>query len=465
MPMSYRDSLYNFIRKVINKLVVYINTPREPAAIIAIAMYTVFIMYLTAVIDDVNRVWAVQVNDRIVALVSEPQVARKAIDDLVAEKMSETGREVTTNGHIRMVRIHPGDGTLMQGDRLKSALAEHIFFSANGAAVVVDGEVKLALRTRAEANALLERLKGAYRAPGCSVAFAEQVNIEDIRVDAGALVGLDEALSLVRKGTKELHAYQVREGDTLWDIASSAGMTVEQLISANPGMDPERLSIGQQINLAAVKPMINVLAVSRLSRVEEMPFEVQEKKDPGLYLGDRKVLQPGKPGKREVTYQITRRNGVEVNRQVLEQNVLEQPQARVVARGSKMLLASRSGGSGRLAWPTVGSVVSPYGKRGGRMHEGVDISGRTGDPVVASESGTVVSTGWNGGYGKVVEISHGDGVITRYAHLSRISVSVGQRVSRGQLIGRVGSTGRSSGPHLHFEVIVNGQQRNPSKYL
>lgn len=465
MLLSLVEDATRLIKKFVDRLIVYINTPREPSAIISIAMYTVFIMYLTAVIDDSHRVWAVQVNDRIVALVNDPKEARQAVAELVLEKSSLTGREVSAASNVGIVRTGPVKGEIMQGDELKSTLAEHIFFSTDGAAVVVDGEVKLVLRSRAEANALLERLKGSYKTPGSEAAFSENVKIEDVKVDTGALVGLDEAFNLVRKGTREIQAYRVKEGDTLWDIAYSAGMTVEQLISVNPGMDPERIGIGQQINLAAVKPMINVMTVSRQTMLEEIPFEVQEKKDSGLYLGDTKVLQPGKPGKKEVAYQVTRRNGVEVNREVLEENVLEQPQARVVAKGSRMLLASRSGGSGRLAWPTVGSVVSPYGKRGGRMHDGVDISGRTGDPVVASESGTVIRAGWYSGYGKTVDISHGDGVITRYAHLSVINVSVGQRVDRGQLVGKVGSTGRATGPHLHFEVIVNGQQTNPTKFV
>jgi murein DD-endopeptidase MepM/ murein hydrolase activator NlpD len=99
------------------------------------------------------------------------------------------------------------------------------------------------------------------------------------------------------------------------------------------------------------------------------------------------------------------------------------------------------------------------------MHEGVDIGGSTGNPVVASEAGTVVLAQWSGGYGRCVEISHGEGIVTKYAHLSTILVRTGQRVARGEVIGRIGSTGNATGPHLHFEVLSNGRAINPMNFL
>ena len=99
------------------------------------------------------------------------------------------------------------------------------------------------------------------------------------------------------------------------------------------------------------------------------------------------------------------------------------------------------------------------------MHSGHDFRGATGEKVLATASGVVVSAGWNGGYGKMLEIRHNNGFSTRYAHLSAISVSVGQKVSRGQTIGLVGSTGRSTGPHLHYETRINGDSVDPQKFI
>jgi murein DD-endopeptidase MepM/ murein hydrolase activator NlpD len=121
-----------------------------------------------------------------------------------------------------------------------------------------------------------------------------------------------------------------------------------------------------------------------------------------------------------------------------------------------------SGGS--LLWPTSGVVTSPFGWRWGSMHQGIDIGAGSGTPIYASESGTVFFSGWMGGYGNLILIDHGDGRVTAYAHQSGLAVS-GGRVGRGQLIGYVGSTGDSTGPHLHFEVRVNGVAVNPMLHL
>lgn len=122
-------------------------------------------------------------------------------------------------------------------------------------------------------------------------------------------------------------------------------------------------------------------------------------------------------------------------------------------------------GPQNLAWPIPGPVTSEYGMREDRMHQGVDIAGNNGDPIVAAEAGEVFFAGWIEGYGNTVLIDHGGGVTTLSAHQSVIDVLEGAIVARGQQIGKVGSTGRSSGPHLHFEVKVNGAAVDPRGHL
>jgi septal ring factor EnvC (AmiA/AmiB activator) len=129
--------------------------------------------------------------------------------------------------------------------------------------------------------------------------------------------------------------------------------------------------------------------------------------------------------------------------------------------GSAQVSAPSSSG---YAWPMCAPVTSEYGPRWGRMHQGLDQGASTGTPIGASKGGTVIFAGWQGGYGNLVLIDHG-GVVTAYAHQSSMAVSSGQSVSQGQTIGYVGSTGNSTGPHLHFETRVNGSAVNPRQYL
>jgi murein DD-endopeptidase MepM/ murein hydrolase activator NlpD len=118
-----------------------------------------------------------------------------------------------------------------------------------------------------------------------------------------------------------------------------------------------------------------------------------------------------------------------------------------------------------LIWPVSGPVTSPFGMRWGRMHEGIDIGVPFGTPIHAAASGRVIYAGWMSGYGNLVAIDHGRGLSTAYGHQSRIAVSNGQTVSQGQVIGYVGCTGHCFGPHLHFEVRVNGTPVDPMGYL
>lgn len=140
----------------------------------------------------------------------------------------------------------------------------------------------------------------------------------------------------------------------------------------------------------------------------------------------------------------------------------------------RMLAAQRSRprlGTGRFAWPARGRITSPFGVRihpiyrVAKRHHGIDFGGRMGSPVFAADTGIVLFAGWYGGYGKVIILDHGASVATLYGHLSSIQVGSGDKVTRGQAIGQIGSTGLSTGPHLHFEVRRNGAPVNPAGYL
>jgi murein DD-endopeptidase MepM/ murein hydrolase activator NlpD len=118
-----------------------------------------------------------------------------------------------------------------------------------------------------------------------------------------------------------------------------------------------------------------------------------------------------------------------------------------------------------LIWPAAGPITSPFGMRWGRMHDGIDIGAPMGAPIHAAASGQVIYAGWMSGYGNLTVIDHGGGIATAYGHQSKLEVSVGDQVTQGQQIGLVGSTGHSTGPHLHFEVRVNGVPVDPMGYL
>jgi murein DD-endopeptidase MepM/ murein hydrolase activator NlpD len=132
-----------------------------------------------------------------------------------------------------------------------------------------------------------------------------------------------------------------------------------------------------------------------------------------------------------------------------------------ITSSNKSVLGSKT----KLLRPSEGKVSSNFGMRWGKMHKGMDIAGSTGSPIYAAMDGTVTYSGWMEGYGKVIIIDHGNKLETIYGHCNLLRVKKGEKVSKGQRIGDVGSTGRSTGPHVHFEVRINGVAENPSKYI
>lgn len=151
-----------------------------------------------------------------------------------------------------------------------------------------------------------------------------------------------------------------------------------------------------------------------------------------------------------------------------ELEIAEADERRLAAAVSDAELAisvPREVSAGGWTWPANGALTSGFGYRWGRLHAGIDVAAPTGTPIYAAKGGVVVLAGWEGGYGNTVILSHGGGMTTRYAHQSAIAVSRGQTVAAGERLGSMGSTGNSTGPHLHFEVRINDQPQNPIYYL
>lgn len=198
-----------------------------------------------------------------------------------------------------------------------------------------------------------------------------------------------------------------------------------------------------------------------------LKYKTVTKKDNNKYEDYKEVTRKGKKGKAETTYRVTYVDGVETQRSQINYEVLKNPVDKIVTVGTKEKLGLPTG---NFLWPTPACnyIFSGFGSREDGNHKGIDISGAGiyGTDVLASDGGTVICANFHDyGYGYHIEIDHGNGFVTRYAHLSDIYVSVGDKVEQGEVIGAVGSTGNSEGPHLHFEVIVNGSQVDPTIYV
>ena len=218
-------------------------------------------------------------------------------------------------------------------------------------------------------------------------------------------------------------------------------------------------------------PLFTVTVNSSLFRKEKIDYKVKEVKTKKLYKGKTKVAKKGSEGIRIVTGSGTFVNGKLVNSVVYDEKTIKKPVTQVVKVGTKKKII-KGVATGNFTWPLPSShyITSGYGPRygpffGSEFHMGYDIAGSYGAGVVAADGGTVVKAAYHPSYGNEIVIDHGNGLQTRYAHNSSLNVRVGQRVSRGQVIAYCGSTGDSTGNHLHFEVLKNGTHTNPAPYL
>ncbi|AQM58833.1 peptidoglycan DD-metalloendopeptidase family protein [Clostridium baratii] len=216
-------------------------------------------------------------------------------------------------------------------------------------------------------------------------------------------------------------------------------------------------------NIIKNKSLIDVDLVVNDTRLVDIEPSVKIERSEELLIGESKVTE-GKKGKKEQNINITYRNGEKKSVSVLSENIIEQSSSKVITKGTKSIL---NGTSAVFTSPTRGgTITSNFGERWGKNHNGLDIAGNIGDPVMAALDGKVKSIFYErDGYGNVVILEHEGGIETRYAHMSKIGVKTGDTVKKGDIVGEVGSTGRSTGPHLHFEVRVNGSPVDPQKYI
>ena len=345
--------------------------------------------------------------------------------------------------------------------------------NVNAYALFIDGRRIAILDTEENAEALLSSFRESFLHFDANtvtqfenISFSEDVDIRQVDTQLGRIDNPTEILERLKTGATAERVHIVQSGETFSGIARLYGMTQAELHAANPDVTPARLSIGQEIILQQAVPLITVETVETATFLDIIPFETIYEDNPNIFRGEQTTRISGVPGEREVTARITRNNGIEVGRVELAERVIIPPSSAVVERGTREPPPVQ--GTGRLVRPLPrGSyrITSRFGMRWGRMHNGVDMAAPTGTRIGAADGGTVVFAGYRGAMGNLVIIDHGGGIRTYYAHCSRLFVRRGDRVFQGQHIANVGSTGRSTGPHLHFEVHVNGVPRNPLNFI
>ena len=399
--------------------------------------------------------------------------SRRAAEKVVAE-LEDVTRATTGDGGytVDTALLTAETGVfprreLISDDEFEETLSDTLGVVDYAYVLYVDGEKVVATTRSGALEDLLEQLKLGYEtADTVNAYFVEDVEIRQEYVESSYVMNLGYIAEILNETKEGEVTYTVTSGDSYYSIAEKYDLSVEALMKLNPGYDPKILRVGDVLTISNAVPYLTVVNVERQRYVQDVPYQVEYTDDSSMYQGEYKVTSAGVYGKADVTANVTYINGEEMEREVVASVTLSQPVTEQQLRGTKERPTWYPTGS--FSWPCTGILTSRFGYRsllGSTYHNGIDIGNSYGTSIYAADGGTVTYSGWMSGYGYLIIIDHGNGYQTYYGHNSSLAVSVGAKVHKGQLIARMGSTGRSTGNHCHFGVKFNGTFVNPLNYL
>ncbi|MED0675346.1 peptidoglycan DD-metalloendopeptidase family protein [Aneurinibacillus thermoaerophilus] len=462
---------------------------------LALGIFAVFLLVSGTIVggyiyqSNLSTLYRVAIDGKDIGVVDNPQMIQKWLADmLVAEKKKYPHLAFGFNKKITITEEKHYAEKKLENKAVLDRLASEIKVEANAAQLVVNGKAIAYARDKKSIEQALTRLKAMYSEkksthalmvavtpafapkvhakaqPDLSdVSIKEHIDITYKTISPTRVLNDEQLMNVLLKGVPEQKNHVIKAGETLWNIASQYGLKEKELLALNPHLKEDSvLQIGDTINVQAFSPQVTVVSRKEMVETVAIPYPVKQQNDPKKYRGDDKVVIQGKNGSKQIVYELIKENGKLVRKNPVHQKILQKPVAQVVIRGTKI---KPSRGDGHFRMPVVGLLSSRFGMRWGRMHEGIDIANPVGTPVHTADHGRVVFAGEKSGYGKCMIVDHGNGYRTLYGHLSSFIAKPGDIVVKGEVIAKSGNTGRSTGPHLHFEIRKNGEAVDPLPYL
>ena len=410
-------------------------------------------------------------NGRPLGIVRDQQDVLEILDLVSEELTQEYGSNIVIDPETD-ITFTPVVSYGKQIDDVDTVLRRFTYMGdiqAEAYAIYADGELLSIVESEKIAQDVLDKVLDYYLDDDDDteyeyIGFAEEIEIVPYSTSLSNVTSMNSAYKKIKNGGQQAETYTVKSGDTISGICSKLGITLKELKSMNPGLDENAmLHIGDKFTILEEVPLLTVETIEVATYAQSIDYDTEYRESSSYYEGTQVVTRAGVKGKERVTARLTKHNGKVVERDILKRKTITEPVTRIVTKGTKPVPPKK--GTGTFIRPVNVAVYSGYGWRWGRMHYGIDLSCSTGTPIYASDGGTVTFSGWNGNYGYCIKIDHGGGYTTLYAHNSANYVSVGEKVYQGQHIAAVGNTGRSTGPHCHFEIKLHGVNVNPSNYV
>lgn len=409
------------------------------------------------VIETMHHAYTLKVNEYVVNLAGIEEA--KALLQAAVDKYDTTGRFAVELTHDARRQFNVLSASVVDLKEQSKEVGAELLYEA-GVQAVLDS-----IGENAEEG--LEKEFSDYELGLFDIGFAEEVEIVEAYLPASKLTSLESAIEEVVLEQEMPSEYEVVPGDTLSEISIKVNIPVDKIIEMNKEVledENATIRVGDKLIITVPQPELSVARTEQNYYEEIYDADVIYIDNDSWYTTKTKVLQQPSAGFRKVVAEVNFLNDKEVSREILKEEIVMEAVPKIVERGTIVPPTYLKPISG-------GRLSSPFGKRSrptkgaSTYHKGVDWAVPTGTAVFASSGGTVAKAGWGSGYGYVVYINHSDGRQTRYAHLSKVLVKAGQTVKQGQRIALSGNTGVSSGPHVHFEILIGGKQVNPLKYL
>ena len=399
----------------------------------------------------------------------DPELLDAALLRLDKELEKLEHHEIQIESKLKTVPSKARDREIATEDELYELIKTNIVYSIMAYEINVNGDKIGIVNSEYEAKGVVEEVKHHFTKDYDKESLIEVTTVEDIEIKQvkarnNEIEDKEKLINYIIKGTEEEKTYIVEKGDNYWNIAQFFNMEIEDLLLANSAAEGDIIQIGDEINLVVPKPFINVQVKRKVVQEERMPYETEYAKVSYMYNDEEIVTKEGKYGISEIEAIVTEQNGIQIAKEVLNETVITPPVTRLVTTGTQDPPPKQ--GTGYFINPLPGSMItSRFGARSGGFHRGQDMAKALGSAIYAADGGTVTFAGWLPSYGYTVQIDHGGGFATLYAHCSDIYVSAGEKVYQGKTIAAVGSTGVSTGAHLHFEVRKYGTLVNPAAYI
>ena len=412
---------------------------------------------------EYNTVYEYSYNGRVLGYVKRQETVTDLLE-VAGEGMSgnsDINIVFTANDNVTFRKVALAKHDIDTSDQVLNKLTYMTEIEVSATGIYYDGKLVALVENDIVANNLIANMLKTYgKADDGMVvqeaSFKYPVETGQIDVMLTSLVSRNKAFSLLSQGGSYRLQHMVKPDETVESIAEAYGVEPTNIFEEGRSIPATEVIAGEVVTIKKDVDPIVVRIEEKGTTSEVMRFTRETKDTPDLWIGQTEIEQKGEDGKKLVTGTIVKENGVEVERNITNTEIVKEPVTEIVLNGTTE--RPKTAPTGIFAMPLKDhyTVTSPYGFRWGRLHAGVDMACPSGTTVYASDGGVVVRASWYSSFGNCIEIEHLDGTYTRYAHLSGYLVSAGDEVYQGQEIGFVGSTGFSTGPHLHFEIHPYG---------